>query len=367
MKVKNKVLFIITGFNRGGLETYLKRFLHYQENRIRPIIMIQKLDRDDLFYEDFIKFNPKIVHLPINFSPVNIFRFYSLLKREKIITVCDFRGDFSGIPLFISWMANVKNRIVFYRESVYQFKANYFKLFYTTILHRLTLFFSTKILSNSQEAFNNFYKNDSLNKKYHKVIKNGVYNSNIDLISKEDIRKKLMIPQNAFVIGTVGRYAPSKNYNAIIEIANIICNEYDNVYFLLCGANVSKFMTPKLIEYNLVDRIIMPGMCDNIFAFFNEMNVFLFPSVNEGQPNALIEAMILGIPIVTSNIPSILETVPSEMKSVLFDPDDIQSFVDKLKGNIGKKSHYNSNKVKDWSRNYYSEKKRFEEFYNELF
>ena len=97
------------------------------------------------------------------------------------------------------------------------------------------------------------------------------------------------------------------------------------------------------------------------------MNVFLFPAVNEGQPNALIEAMILGIPIVASNIPAILETVPSEMKSVLFDPDDIQSFVDKLKGNIEKKSHYSSNKVKDWSRINYSEKKRFEEFYNELF
>ena len=50
------------------------------------------------------------------------------------------------------------------------------------------------------------------------------------------------------------------------------------------------------------------------------MDVFIFPSYNEGQPNALIEATITGLPIVASNIPSIKETVSEEMNQVLFPP-----------------------------------------------
>jgi glycosyltransferase involved in cell wall biosynthesis len=362
--MQKQILFIITGIKRGGLETYLLRFLKLKKNKIKPIILIQKLDKDYAFYTDFVKLGAKIIYLPIKSSPLSLFKFYSFLKREKINSICDFRGDFSGISLTISWLANVKKRIVFYRESVNQFKPNIFKLFYMKMINRLTKLFSTKILSNSQEAFNFFYKNSSLNKKCHKVIKNGVYKKK--KIKNIDIKRMLGIPDNAFIIGHVGRYTHAKNHDLIIEIANILCKKYDDIYFLLCGSGVSEAITPKLIKYNLLKKVIMPGLCDNIPSYLNKMNIFLFPSYNEGQPNALIEAMNQGVPIVASNIPAILETVPTDMINVLFDPSDIQSFVSEIIKNKEINPSYNSKKVEKWSKIIYNQKDRFEEFYKEL-
>ena len=79
-------------------------------------------------------------------------------------------------------------------------KNNYIKL-----SNYLIIKFSTKILSNSLVAFKSFFKDNSLKGKYHKVLKNGVYNEN-EIIKKINIKKLYNIPTDAFVVGHIGRY-----------------------------------------------------------------------------------------------------------------------------------------------------------------
>tara|TARA_Y100001958_G_scaffold97167_1_gene66967 strand:- start:8661 stop:9773 length:1113 start_codon:yes stop_codon:yes gene_type:complete len=364
---EKNILFIVTGIKIGGLETYLLRFLKSKKNKINPIILVQNLDKDELFYEDFIKMGVKIVYLPIRFSPLSFSQFFSLLKREKINCVCDFRGDFSGISLLYSSLANTKNRIVFYRESEFQFKPTFLKNLYIRFLHFLTLKFSTKILSNSNQAFHSFYKKNELNKKYHKVIRNGVFKKHNEKVCfHEDIRKKYSIPKNSFVIGHIGRFTPAKNHKLLIQIAKDLCKNQDDIYLLLCGRKISESIIDDLTESSIREKVITPGLCTNIYSYLQAMDVFVFPSLNEGQPNALIEAMITGLPIVASNIPSIKETVSEEMNQVLFSPTDKEAFVKEIRKIKNGQISYNVNDVKIWSRNAYSQKDRFLEFYNEL-
>lgn len=363
--MKENILFIITGIKIGGIETYLLRFLQFKKKQIKPIILIQNLDKDNLFYNDFINLEAKIIYLPIRFSPLSFFKLYSLLKREQINCVCDFRGDFSGISLMISWFANIKNRIVFYRESIHQFQPSFLKNCYIKTLNYLIKRFSTKILSNSSEAFNSFFSKNFIKKKYHKVIKNGVYSKDEFLIV-DDVRNFYGIPADAFVIGHVGRYSWAKNHDLIINVAKILCKKYDNCYFLLCGVGVKSAILPKLNKYNLHNKIITPGLCMDIPSHLNAMNVFLFPSYNEGQPNALIEAMITGIPIVASNIPSIIETIRNDMSNVLCDPNAVLDFVSQIEAIKKGDLPYNVEELKRWSRIEYSQKRRFNEFYKEL-
>ena len=364
--MKKKVLFIITSVHQGGLETYLLRFLEREKDKINPIVMYRKIEFDKNFFKEYKKTNAKMVCLPLNFSPLSMYKFYVFLKRENVRTVCDFRGDFAGISLTISWLAKVKTRIVFYRESVHQFEPNFLKNRYIKIINFLTKKFSTKMLSNSSEAFVNFYKPNILNNKYHRVIKNGVYNEN-DFIKKIDIRSNLGIPLNAFVVGHIGRYIEAKNHNVIIETAKILCKKDPMVYFLLCGKDVRSGILDKLNEYDLHDNIITPGLCKNIPSHLHAMNVFLFPSLNEGQPNALIEAMNAGIPIVASNIPSIIETVRRDMNKALFSPNAVHDYVSQIEAIKKGNSVYNIDEIEKWSKEIYSQKNRFEEFYKELF
>ena len=96
------------------------------------------------------------------------------------------------------------------------------------------------------------------------------------------------------------------------------------------------------------------------------MDVFLFPSYNEGQPNALIEAMIAGVPVLASNIPSIKETVAKEMESYLLNPEAMDDFLKQIENIKNGDIIYDTEKVKIWAQDLYSQNKRFNEFYKEL-
>ena len=96
------------------------------------------------------------------------------------------------------------------------------------------------------------------------------------------------------------------------------------------------------------------------------MDVFVFPSFNEGQPNALIEAIIEGVPIIASNIATIKETVHVGMYKVLFEPSDKKSFLKEVLKIKNGQTAYNIDDAKKWSKKEYSQKDRFEEFFLQL-
>ena len=365
--MKRKVLFIITGVNTGGLETYLLRFLQFKKNDLMPVVLYKNDDVNKEFYKDFKNAGAEMVLLPITMSPISMYKFYVFLRMQKVNVICDFRGDFAGIPLFVAWLANIKNRIVFYRESRFQFTQTFYKSIYTKWLHLLTQKFSTKILSNSNDALNNFYKKNELKKKYQKVIRNGVYIKKTEEKDfNEDVRKKHGIPKNAFVIGHVGRYTPAKNHSLLVEIAKELYTKHEDIYMLLCGKGIAESINDELIENKIKDKVIMPGLCKNIPSYLKAMDVFVFPSFNEGQPNALIEAIIEGVPIIASNIATIKETVHVGMYKVLFEPSDKKSFLKEVLKIKNGQTAYNIDDAKKWSKKEYSQKDRFEEFFLQL-
>ena len=110
----------------------------------------------------------------------------------------------------------------------------------------------------------------------------------------------------------------------------------------------------------------MPGHCDDILSYYKIMDAFFFPSISEGSPNSLIEAIILKIPIVTSNINPIMEILPKELHQVTFDPNDKASYCKNLieiKSGVLK---YNANKMSKIFKTRFDQGKRFKEFMNIL-
>ena len=121
-----KTLFLITTLDQGGIETYLLRYLEYYQEHEAIVIC-----KSGGFGELYPQYARMVRVLPMRFSYIlgkQYYRFYKLLKNEGIDTVCDFTGNFAGLPLGIAWLARVKKRIVFYRGSTNHFKETPFRL-----------------------------------------------------------------------------------------------------------------------------------------------------------------------------------------------------------------------------------------------
>ncbi|WP_435415574.1 glycosyltransferase [Polaribacter aestuariivivens] len=324
-----KVAFFVTSLNSGGIENYLLRFLQFSKGQLQATIYCKSGSLGDL-EQEYLATGAKIK--PLRLTTLNLYNYYKLYKKFKknnYDTVVDFTGNFAALPLLTAKKANIKNRIVFYRGSTDRFKKDVLRTTYNNYLNKLIPKVSTTVLSNSQAAFNFFFNNYWKSNSKFKVIYNGI-NAKTFLTTTTNLKEELNIPKNAFVIGHVGRFNVAKNHKTIIKVAIELCKENSNNYFVFCGNNVMEGLKEQVAKHNLQKQIKLLGFRKDIIKVLNTLNCFYFPSLTEGQPNALIEAMVAGLPFVASNIAPIKETVSENLHCQLIAPNDHTLAVTKI-------------------------------------
>lgn len=110
-------------------------------------------------------------------------------------------------------------------------------------------------------------------------------------------------------------YYPIKGFHFMIEALKILKNKYPNIKCYVSGYNIfenksikltsyAKYIMKKIKQYNLSDNIKFLGLLDTkeMINYLKKANVFVQPSVIENSPNSLGEAMLLGMPCVSSNV-----------------------------------------------------------------
>lgn len=114
-------------------------------------------------------------------------------------------------------------------------------------------------------------------------------------------RKELQI-EDKFVIGHVGRFHPQKNHYFLIDIFKEIYNINKNSVLLLIGdGDLKKSIQEKVEDLGLSNNVVFTGVRPNVPELLQAMDVFLFPSLYEGLPVALIEAQAAGLPCIVSD------------------------------------------------------------------
>jgi glycosyltransferase involved in cell wall biosynthesis len=363
-----KVVFLTVSLNSGGIENYLLRFLNFFEGQVEPIVICKGNVFGELEQEYRKIPNIQLIKMQLGyFSPKSYYELYSFFKKNKVHSVCDFTGNFAGFVLLSAKFSGVKKRLSFYRGSTNHFKETKFKLLYNKMMLELVKQNATKILSNSKSALNFFYSNRNNDDMKYKVIYNGIdfikFNSNLMKFRKEDFG----IPTNTFVVGHTGRYNSAKNHDTIIKVAEKLCLKYDNIYFILCGKDTDVFLSKGVSKSNVLrDKIKILGYRNDVYNILPVFDIYFFPSITEGQPNSLIEAMVSGLPIIASNIGPIIETTPIALHKELINPLDVDGFCDRIEEYYFSKAKRKENDFSDWAKQQFMPEVLFEKFYNEL-
>jgi glycosyltransferase involved in cell wall biosynthesis len=368
MQNKN-VIFLISALSIGGLENYLLRFLKLNYLEFDKIVVVCKHGYGGVLESEYLKL-PNVEIKYIRLSYFNVFEYLSFLiflRKSKLNTLCDFTGHFSAIVILTARIAGIKKRIVFYRDTNFQFNITKLKLIYTKLLKFILKIGAPRILSNSKSALDLYHQNWELNKEKFKIIQNGVYLNELpNSFDKDELRKNLGIPYDSFVIGHVGNFRKAKNHNAIFAVAKLLIKEFPNLIILLVGNGVQKGLEDLIKDKNLQSHFIIIENETEVSVFLKIMDIFFFPSISEGQPNALIEAMLQEVPVFASNIPAILECTPDEIHSNLFNPNDYNSFKKSMISFMNSESSYDTKVVSSWAKLKFNPETNFKKFLDEL-
>lgn len=143
---------------------------------------------------------------------------------------------------------------------------------------------------------------------------------------RDSLRKELGW-ENKTVIGHVGRFDIPKNHDRMLDIFQQIVSEKKDVMLCLVGPKegLYKEIKEKTVQKGLEDKVYFAGKQENIRRYLSAMDVFLFPSVFEGVPFALIEAQANGLACVMSEAVSEEAVVfPERVRRLSLDRDNIQ-------------------------------------------
>ena len=159
------------------------------------------------------------------------------------------------------------------------------------------------------------YRELDIDKKKITCIGNGV-----DLerfakpVDRHELRKTMAIPAGTFVLLSVGRYHPKKNFETVIRVAEVLKQWNAFPFRVLIVGEGTQILKPEVQRCGLEEivRIIVPQKSshisdelpsDELLALYRLSDVFVFPSYIETFGIVLVEAMAAGLPIVTSDAP----------------------------------------------------------------
>lgn len=143
--------------------------------------------------------------------------------------------------------------------------------------------------------------------------------------SDEDRReaRRLLGCGDALVVGTVGRLAPEKNYGVLLRaFASLTAGPSTPVLVLLGDGPERGALESEARALGVFERTRFAGWQDNVARLLPAFDVFALSSDAEGLPLALLEAMSLGIPVVSTRVGDIPDVVQHGVEGLLVDPGD---------------------------------------------
>ena len=360
---KKKVCFILSTLNPGGVENYLLRFLSYVNGRYDVTVLCAYEDQIDLL-DEYVAVGVAVVFRKTGYyNLLNWVGLYQYFKENDFDAVCNFAGNFAGVSILIAKLSGIKKRITAYRRSSHGFKTTSIKLLYDYIVKQLVFMYSTNIISNSEYALKVFFLDKYKTDNRFRVIRNGIDSKKLICTDdKATIKAKYGIPVNSYVIGHVARYDPSKNHKTIFKVALEIFNKCDDAIFIFCGKETDCSEMRKMAAETDVKRVYLLGTQSDVSSVYRMMDLFYFPSVTEGQPNALIEAMLCGLPVVSSSIEPIKEVIPETDHHTLIDPYDVKIAVETLISVKNEPDTREKYMFKEWAQKMFDPANNFKEF-----
>lgn len=304
-----KILHVVGGLDRGGIETWIMHIL-------------RNIDRDR-FRMDFINHTTRNCDYEDEIRKLgcNVFRCFHhrlpYIYEKNFARAVYKKGPYdvlhshlhyqNGYILRLANKLGIRIRIAHSHNdySRGQDKINKYRQQYIDTMKALINCHATAGLAASQEAADSMYsaawRTDPRWRLLYYGIDTQLFHQKVDSTM---IRAELGIPPGAYVIGHVGRFAKQKNHSFLVGIAAEIFKREPKSHLLLVGEGPLRGEIEQQVkQMGLCNRVTFTGSRSDIpKLMLGAMDVFVLPSLHEGLPVVGIEAQAAGLPIVLSDV-----------------------------------------------------------------
>lgn len=294
-----RVLHVVTYMGRGGLETMIMNYYrHIDRNKVQFDFLVHREFRAD--YDDEIEaLGGRIFRLPrlVPWSKGYLTALEQFFREHPVYKIVHVHQDcLSSVILKAASKCGIPVRIAHSHSRSQDKNLKYLiKLWYKRDIPR----YATQLFACGDEAGNWMFGGAPF-----RVLNNAIDTKRYAFDSERNsrVRQALQIPDNAFVIGHVGRFHAVKNHSFLLDVFAKAKQQEENAVLLLVGdGDLRSEMEEKAVSLGISNSVIFTGVRSDVPDLLQAMDCFVFPSLYEGIPVTLIEAQAAGLPCIVSD------------------------------------------------------------------
>lgn len=322
MTKKIRVLEIINDATIGGGQTHIIQILKHIDKEIFELFVA--CSPKGSLLDEFSRYSTKCIQVGISkkLNLVTLFRFYKIIQKYHI-EIVHTHGGIAGL-----WG---RLAAIFSKRPVVHSLHGIHYLYYENLILKKLFILLEKFLSKFTDITICVAESDREKGIRHKLFKSNeciVIRNGIDIrtFAPEEthipsLKKLLGIEEDVKLIGHVARLHRQKGQAYLLQAFKEVNNKYPNSKLLLLGGGPMKKTLEQLSsDLDLNNHVYFLGLRKDVRNILAIVDVFVLSSLWEGLPIALLEAMAMGKPIVSTNVDGIKEIVENQKEGILVPP-----------------------------------------------
>jgi glycosyltransferase involved in cell wall biosynthesis len=303
-----RILHVLGGMDRGGVETWLMHVLrHIDRERFRMDFLVHT-DRRCSYDDEIEALGSRIYFCPAPSNPIRYARNFRRIVREHgpYDVVHSHVHYFSGFVLGLAKAAGVRTRIAHSHSdtTILESSGSLSRVSYVRLSRRMIQDYATWKLAASDRAANSLFGCS-----WQSELNTLISHCGLDLesfsktVDRVAIRRRIGFGPDEFVLGHVGRLVHVKNHDFLLRIYVELLKLRPNARLILIGEGpLESTVKNTALNLGIKDRIwFAGGRSDVAELMLGSMDAFIMPSLLEGLGLAAVEAQAAGLPTILSD------------------------------------------------------------------
>jgi len=256
-----------------------------------------------------LKYVPKgcnIINFKLKHTLFSLFKFIKYLRNETPIVLISSLTHLNIITIISILISRVKTKLIIMEQAnlTSVTKNNNLKVKIVSILAHFLYKRANFIIAVSECVKEDLLKKILGIENKIRVIYNPIPNNDMFLMSSEPVYHKWFLKKNIPIILSIGRLAKEKNYSTLLQAFKLVKNVVRCKLVIIGDGPERENLENLAKNLQINEDLWMPGFDVNPYKYMSKSDIFVLTSIYEGLPNVLIEALALGLPLVSTDCES---------------------------------------------------------------
>jgi glycosyltransferase involved in cell wall biosynthesis len=309
----------------GGGERYLELlFDGLDRDQFRPLLICPE---PGPFVEKMRarRIPTRIVHLAPLFNPLALLRLVRVLRDEGV-TVLQTHGARSNVyGRLAGWLAGVPCIVSTVHNSINDYDVNPLKQWIYAMVLRWTSPLAHRIICVSEATRRDVMDGCPAVAERAVTIRNGIEQASLDRKGHgARIRAEWRCEQGPVLV-VVARLAEHKGHRYLIDALPALLSEWPTLSCLFVGEGEREPLQALAEQVGAREACRFVGTTDNVADFYAAADVVVLPSLSEGFPFVVLEALAMGKPMIATHVNGVREIIEHDRTGLLVPPRDAQA------------------------------------------